>query len=118
MNLVRNKHLYVDNDAMKEIIIDFKNARVKKGFGNGRYVENFLIKIEEEHILNVSKEISKALKENYIVYSKGEKSGGEGDEVIYISRIVNNSGTLEIEEITNDEEWANVQTLLKKIANA
>ena len=60
MNLIRNKHLYVDADAMKEIIIDFKNARVKKGFGNGRYVENFLTKIEEEHILNVSKEISKA----------------------------------------------------------
>ena len=58
MNLVRNRHLYVDKDAMEGIIIDFKNAKVKKGFGNGRYVENFLLKLEEEHILNVAKNVS------------------------------------------------------------
>lgn len=55
---------------------------------------------------------------NYIVYSKGEMSGSEGDEVIYISRIVKNGDTLVIEEITDDSEWSKVQTLLKKIANS
>lgn len=54
----------------------------------------------------------------YIVYSKGEKSGNEGDEVIYISRIVNTDGTLKIEEIFDDAEWQNVQRLLKMIANS
>ena len=55
---------------------------------------------------------------HYIVYSKGEKSGNEGDEVIYISKIVSNSGTLIIEEIKDEVEWNNVQLLLKKIANS
>ena len=55
---------------------------------------------------------------NYVVYSKGEKNGAEDDEVIYISRIVNNGSSLQIEEITDNNEWISVQTLLKKIANA
>lgn len=54
---------------------------------------------------------------NYIVYSKGEISGAENDEVIYISRILNDGNSLIINEITDDEEWINVQTLLKRIAN-
>jgi len=61
--------------------------------------------------------ISDDKKDNYVVYSKGEKSGEEGDEVIYISKIINDNGTLIIDEITEDEEWNNVQSLLKKIAN-
>lgn len=55
---------------------------------------------------------------NYIVYSKGEKNGSEGDEIIYISKIKNNGEALLIEEISDDSEWADVQMLLKKIANA
>lgn len=55
---------------------------------------------------------------NYVVYSKGEMSGSDGDEVIYISRIARNGETLVVEEITDDIEWTNVQNLLKKIANA
>ncbi len=58
MNQLRNHHLYIEKDAMEEVIINFKNAKTKKGFGNGRFVENFLLKLEEEHILNVSKNIS------------------------------------------------------------
>ncbi len=54
----------------------------------------------------------------YVVYSKGEISGAENDEIIYISKIKNNGTDLVIEEISDDNEWANVQTLLKKIANA
>jgi hypothetical protein len=55
---------------------------------------------------------------NYVVYSKGEITGAEKDEVIYISRIINDGSKLVIEEIVDDEEWVNVQTLLKRIANA
>lgn len=54
----------------------------------------------------------------YVVYSKGEVTGAEGDEIIYISRIVNDGKTLKVEEIVDNDEWANVQSLLKKIANA
>lgn len=86
--------------------MDKKMVRIKNSDGSTIEVELVTYLMSEDQ------------QTNYIVYSKGEKSGGEGDEVIYISRIVNNSGTLEIEEITNDEEWVNVQTLLKKIANA
>jgi hypothetical protein len=55
---------------------------------------------------------------NYVVYSKGEITGAEKDEVIYISKITNDGSKLVIEEIVDDAEWANVQTLLKRIANA
>ena len=54
---------------------------------------------------------------NYIVYSKGEISGAENDEVIYISKIINDGNNLIIDEIVDDQEWVNVQNLLKKIAN-
>lgn len=53
----------------------------------------------------------------YIVYSKGEKSGTEGDEVIYVSKLIKKDGKNLIDEITDENEWFNVQTLLKKIAN-
>jgi len=53
----------------------------------------------------------------YLVYSKGEKSGVEDDEVIYISKIIQNGDVLKLEEITDDNEWNEVQKLLKKIAN-
>ena len=62
--------------------------------------------------------ISEDNKNHYIVYSKGELSGTEGDEVIYISKIEKDSETLKIKEITDDTEWSNVQLLLKKIANS
>lgn len=57
-------------------------------------------------------------KRQYIVYTKGETPGTNGDQVIYISRFVNNDGELKIEEIVDDAEWIDVQHLLKKIANA
>ena len=54
---------------------------------------------------------------NYLVYSKGEKTGAESDEIIYISKVVPGD-VLKISEITDDNEWTMVQGLLKKIANA
>lgn len=54
----------------------------------------------------------------YIVYSKGEKTGVNDDEIIYVSKLTINNGSLQISEITDDNEWLNVQNLLKKVANA
>ena len=54
----------------------------------------------------------------YIVYSKGEKNGDAGDEIIYISKVISEDDVLKLNEITDDEEWAVVQNLLKKIDNA
>lgn len=54
----------------------------------------------------------------YLVYSKNEVSGVEADEIIYVSKVVVDGGTLKLEEITDDKEWLLVQSLLKKIANA
>lgn len=81
------------------------------------------IVIEDNH--GVQKEahlVTYLLSENsdakYVVYSKGEVSGSDGDIVIYISRITNDGPVLKIEEITSDQEWSDVLVLLKKIANA
>lgn len=54
----------------------------------------------------------------YLVYTKGEVQGSEGDQIIYISKILSDNGTLKLEEIVDDSEWTSVQHLLKKIANA
>ncbi len=55
---------------------------------------------------------------NYIVYYKDEVQGLDNDHVIYISKLKDNNGLLNVEEIMEDSEWIEVQTLLKKIANA
>lgn len=55
---------------------------------------------------------------SYLVYSKGEKVGDADDEVIYISRVVFDGDVKQLVEITDDNEWAEVQNLLKRIANA
>ena len=62
--------------------------------------------------------ISEDNTKKYIVYSKGEKNSEATDEIIYISRVISEDGTLKLNEITDDEEWLVVQNLLKKIANA
>ncbi len=54
----------------------------------------------------------------YVVYTKGEIQGNEGDQVIYISKLFETNGKAMIEEITDDNEWSDVLNLLKRIANA
>ena len=54
----------------------------------------------------------------YIVYSKGEKNGIEEDEVIYISKVVKENDVLKLLGLRDNNEWTDVQGLLKKIANA
>lgn len=62
--------------------------------------------------------ISEDKQNRYVVYSKGEKTGVNEDEIIYISKLFMDNGVLKISEITDDNEWLSVQTLLKRIANA
>lgn len=54
---------------------------------------------------------------NYLVYTKNESNGSTDDKVIYISRIFKDNQGNKLEEIVDDNEWASVQNLLKKIAN-
>ena len=62
--------------------------------------------------------ITEDKRDKYLVYSKGEKTGVDEDEIIYISKLMLDGDTLRISEITDDNEWLNVQSLLKRIANA
>lgn len=54
----------------------------------------------------------------YLVYTKGEVQGVDEDLIIYVSKILDDNGVLKLEGINEDEEWSQVQRLLKKIANA
>ena len=54
----------------------------------------------------------------YLVYTKGEVQGVDEDLIIYVSKILDDNGVLKLEGINDDEEWSQVQRLLKKIANA
>lgn len=54
----------------------------------------------------------------FVVYTKGEVQGEQGDQIIYISKIIAENDSLKLEEIVDDTEWSEVQVLLKKIANA
>lgn len=60
--------------------------------------------------------ISEDSSKSYIVYTKNEKE--DEDQIIYISKIIEENKVLKIVEITDDQEWVEVQHLLKKIANA
>ncbi len=55
---------------------------------------------------------------SYLVYSKGEKNIPGDDEVIYITKFVNDNDVYKVFGIENDDEWSEVQKLLKAIANA
>lgn len=72
-------------------------------------------KIEAEFVTYL---ISKDKMKTYLVYSKGEKVGEKQDEVIYIAKLIKDGDVIKIDDIQDDAEWAEVQTLLKEIANA
>ena len=86
-------------------------------------MENTIVEIQKadgsiENVTLITYLISEDNLRQYIVYSKNEVQGTANDHVIYISKIVNEDGTLKLEEIKEDSEWVDVQHLLKKIANA
>lgn len=74
-------------------------------------------KQEEEQVELVTYLNTKDHKNQYIVYTRNEKQPN-GDIVIYISKLIEEEEVKKIVEIKDEEEWANVQTLLKEIANA
>lgn len=83
--------------------------------------EMITIKKLDDTIMNVELVtylVSDDLQSKYIVYSKGEKIGADDDEIIYVSRVAQEDGMFKITEIVDDNEWLNVQNLLKRIANA
>ena len=73
--------------------------------GNKTEVELVTYLVSENHV------------NTYLVYSKGEKTEVESDEIIYISKIVQDGNIIKIQEIQDDIELAEVLNLLKKIAN-
>lgn len=60
---------------------------------------------------------SKDSMNQYLVYTKGENQPN-GDVIIYISKMKEEDGITKLEEIVDDNEWKDVQKLLKEIANA
>ena len=60
--------------------------------------------------------VSKDKENVYIVYTNNEVEEN-GDQVIYVSKVVAKDNTVKIEEILDDSEWLDVQELLKEIAN-
>ncbi len=72
---------------------------------------------EEEEVDLVTYLNTRDSMNQYIVYSKNEKQPN-GDVVIYISKLIEEDGKKKIVEIKDDNEWKNVQILLKEIANA
>ena len=54
----------------------------------------------------------------YIVYSKGEKADDNSGEIIYVSRFIKEGDVFKLQDIADDQEWLDVQKLLKEIANA
>lgn len=89
----------MDMELKKMVIIDYGDGKIEE-------VELVTYLLSDDQI------------NNYIVYSKGEKSGTEGDEVIYVSKLIKKGENNIIQEIIDENEWFNVQTLLKKIANS
>lgn len=72
---------------------------------------------EEEEVELITYLNTKDNMNQYIVYTKNEKQPN-GDIVIYISKLLEEDNVKKIVEIKDNEEWKNVQTLLKEIANA
>ena len=60
--------------------------------------------------------ISKDKNSVYIVYTNNEVEEN-GDQIIYVSKVIARDNTVKIEEILDDSEWLAVQELLKEIAN-
>ena len=72
---------------------------------------------KEEEVEIVTYLNSKDSMNQYLVYTKGENQPN-GDVIIYISKIIEEDDATKLEEIVDDNEWKDVQKLLKEIANA
>ena len=72
---------------------------------------------KEEEVEIVTYLNSKDSMNQYLVYTKGENQPN-GDVIIYISKIKEEDDATKLEEIVDDNEWKDVQKLLKELANA
>ena len=72
---------------------------------------------KEEEVEIVTYLNSKDSMNQYLVYTKVENQPN-GDVIIYISKIKEEDDATKLEEIVDDNEWKDVQKLLKEIANA
>lgn len=72
---------------------------------------------KEEQVEVVTYLNSKDSMNQYLVYTKGENQPN-GDVIIYISKIKEEDEKTKLDEIVDDQEWKEVQQLLKEIANA
>ena len=72
---------------------------------------------KEEEVEIVTYLNSKDSMNQYLVYTKGENQPN-GDVIIYISKIKEEDDATKLEEIVDDNEWKDVQKLLKEIENA
>ena len=84
---------------------------------NGRAIEIIDMEGNKNDVFLVTYLVSDDNLKHYIVYTKNEIRGAEGDQIIYISRLFKDREGLKIQEIVDDGEWNEVQRLLKKIAN-
>ena len=57
-------------------------------------------------------------KRQYLVYSRNENIGNNGDLLIYVAKIMSENDELTLKAIVDDAEWIDIQHMLKKIANA
>ena len=74
---------------------------------------------ETENVEVITFLVSDDTLRQYIVYTKGEVRGEGNDQIIYISRLFKGEdNSFKLDEITDNDEWLDVQRLLKKIANA
>ena len=72
---------------------------------------------KEEEVDVVTYLNSKDSMNQYLVYTKNEKQSN-GDIVIYISKFIEENGQKQLTEISDNDEWKDVQKLLREIANA
>ena len=72
---------------------------------------------KEEEVDVVTYLNSKDSMNQYLVYTKNEKQSN-GEIVIYISKFIEENGQKQLTEISDNDEWKDVQKLLREIANA
>ena len=84
--------------------------------GNKELVEIIDSKGKVEQVQLVTYLISDDKLKHYIVYTKNE-TRANNEHVIYISRLYKTGDVKQLDEISDDQEWLYVQSLLKRIAN-
>lgn len=83
----------------------------------GNYLEIVLPDGSVDAVTLVTYLLSDDGSRQYVIYSRGETYGVDSDKIIYVSKLVNDGDSLVLEEITDDNEWLDVQKYMRRIAN-